>query len=656
MLIRGRGRGTKLTLALLIGLTLAPAAAQVEPRVPATAAISQPATRAARAADAPDGSARDESAVRTSERVVEALTPASNFLELLLPRLDGGALTWVAVMLILTLTFQIRPLFSWHNLDGLSLAAIAILLPLRADLSIGALPGGYTVQWWTYLALSMIAGYWLLRGLGLFFAQRVPMFGPNVSEGAMCVLLVAGLLIAFQTILTAPTSASARDGLVGGLALVETGALPYGDAPGVDRHSPLLYAVYAGAAQVAPPFGADGALLSWADRRQLSTRELGAGEVPAAIRLVNASLFLLMFLGILVIGLKHHSLAMAQTIAAIFCVFPAAAECLNRPDLMMPAMLVTWSLALVGMPGLGGLLSVATLVLAGAAAPWAWLGLPLLLAHFFRRGIHALGALIGLGGGFAALAYGLALHTQPALPRDDGALRAAGVAPKFVATLGTDESKYVLSEVEPTPPAGNLLGFAWKWLLEQDDWRLGQKLNVAAPTGVDGAQVRFREVAAEGAARDGLQRAYRRQFSGHDVRGRFLPAVRTLLEATAARGDAEQSAGLPGAWELWAGADGDAGVWSNIRRAGKVTVGLLSLVLAFLLFGGGRKPAHQLVGGMLALLAASQLVSESGAVQHLVWMTPLMLAALAVQNPAGLALPVASVAGAGPAPRITITR
>ncbi len=623
---------------------------QPNPRVETTQPTSSTATRPV---VSDNTTTTGESQVRRSERVVRALEPAQNLLDSVMPHFAGRTLTWISVVLILTLTFQTRPLLSWHNLDGITLALIAILLPMRGDTSAAALGGGFTVQWWVYAALSVIAGYWLLRGLGLFFAERVPMFGPNVSEGAMCVLLVAGLLIAFNTILTAPASLASRDGLVGGMGLAETGYFPYGDVPGADHQSPLLYAAHAAAVKVAPPFSTDGSQYSWADRKQLVAQHFDAADTPVAIRLVNATLFFLMFLGVLILGLKHHSVAMAQTIAAIFCIFPGAAECFNQPELMLPAVLVTWSLALAGLPILGGFGSVLMLVLAGLAAPWAWLGLPLLLAHFFRRGIHALGALVGLVGGVAGVLFALAMHTQPSLPRPDGVLAAAYVSPAYDVTLSSSESKYILTKAEPATNGSTLLGPMWKWLLEQDDWRLGQSVSVQAPTGVDGSMVRFRELAVDDGGRDGLQREYRRQFPHHDVNARLLPALRTVLEATTLTAPPERL-GDPGSWELWAGTGGDA-VWINIRRAAKVALALLSFVLAFLLFGGGRKPVHQMIGGMLALLAGIQLVSEGGAATDLVWMTPAMLAALAVQNPAAMPLPVAP-AVAGASPRITINR
>lgn len=635
-------------------LFISAAVAGMQQRNPRLVESSQPTTAAAtRPAPRDEITAPGANQVRRSERVVSALEPAENLLDFVMPHFTGRTLTWISIVLILTLTFQTRPLLSWHNLDGITLAIITILLPLRGNTTPTEFAGGFTVQWWVYAAMSVIAGYWLLRGLGLFFSERVPMFGPNVSEGAMCVLLIAGLLIAFNTILTMPASAASRDAMIGGLGIVETGHLPYGDVPGSDQQSPLLYAVHAAAVKVAPPFNSDGSQFSWSDRKQLAAQRFSREDTPVAIRLVNATLFFLMFLGILVLGLKHHSVAMAQTISAIFCIFPGATECLNQPELMLPAVLVTWSLALAGLPLLGGFGSVLMLVLAGVVAPWAWLALPLLLAHFFRRGIHALGALLGLAAGVAGVLFGLAMHTEPTLPRVDGALAAANVSPLYDITLSSTESKYVLTKAEPTAASATMLSPAWKWLVERDDWRLGQSVNTQAPAGVDSAMVRFRELTVGETAREGLQREYRRQFSHDDVGARILPALRTVLEATALSAS-PQRLEHPGSWELWAGTTGD-GLWINIRRAAKVALGLLAFVLAFLLFGGGRKPAHQLIGGMLTLLAGIQLVSEGGAATNLVWMTPAMLAALAVQNPAAMPLPVAT-AGPGVAPRITVTR
>src|SRR5262249_17255848 len=114
-------------------------------------------------------------------------------------------------------------------------------------------PTGRPVQFWAYILLTVIALYWIVRGFRLLLSKTVRPMTANVSPGAMSVLALAGLAIALHTIVAAPLSPGSRDGIVGGVCLAETGKLPYGDAPGYDARSPLLYALHAPAVKVLPP-------------------------------------------------------------------------------------------------------------------------------------------------------------------------------------------------------------------------------------------------------------------------------------------------------------------------------------------------------------------------------------------------------------------
>src|SRR5262249_1510407 len=51
----------------------------------------------------------------------------------LIPSFSGTTITWIAVVLILALLLQTRPLFSWLNLDGLMLALAAVALAFRSE-------------------------------------------------------------------------------------------------------------------------------------------------------------------------------------------------------------------------------------------------------------------------------------------------------------------------------------------------------------------------------------------------------------------------------------------------------------------------------------------------------------------------------------------
>jgi hypothetical protein len=276
------------------------------------------------------------------------------------PDLRGPVLTWFAVFVILLLALQAKPLLAWRNLDGLVLAATCLLLALRANTD--AAPTrfvGQTWQWSSYLALTIVAAYWLLRGLHLVFTRVARVGGCNLSSGAMLVLVVAGLAISIDQIVRTPISPGSRDAMIGGVQMARSGKLPYGDVSGSDSRSPLLYVLHAGAAGLTEMVAADdevpAATTSLAGRQGSPNRQLVSVEVTA-VRVVNAVLLVITAAGLYLVGRRLHSSAMGFSIVAIFCVFPGVVECLPRPEIMLPAALLTWGLAFALLPGVGGLL------------------------------------------------------------------------------------------------------------------------------------------------------------------------------------------------------------------------------------------------------------------------------------------------------------
>lgn len=580
----------------------------------------------------------------------------------LLPDLGPPALTWVAVVVILVLVLRTKPLLCWHNLDGLMLALTAVLLPLRGD--VGVIPGdptGQTVQWWAYLLLCLIGLYWLGRGLKLLLAKTAPALQLNVSESGMVVLVAAGLLVALATIVQAPISAGSRDGLIGGICMKETGKLPYGDALRHDARSPLLYLLHAGAVELVEPTyeaGAEPVAMRWGDRRAWLNDEAWETVDFTAVRLVSALLFVLFFGALAGIGHRHHSVAVGQALVAIVCLFPGALECFARPDIMLPTTLLAWSIVFVTLPGIGGLLSVLLLVFAGLAWPWAWLALPVMLAYFFRRGWHALGAVVGLLAGVAVALIGITMLVAPTLPRYDGALAEAGIRPGYEARLRPDGTLVVdphrpSETVEPT-----FKSWLWKFLLEREAARL-DSADALLPN--DAGSVLYRDVKATTTeAADVMQRDYREALVQTAVTTRGWVALRTLLEATWKPAMAPAGP-LAGVWELWS-ADGpdSAGRWTVLRRSGKVVVGLLALLVAFLLIRAPRRELHQLTGGLLVVSAATLLISMMGPATNWVWLMPTALAALAAKSePPAAPKRVRSISElppyeTGPPPRITV--
>ncbi len=592
------------------------------------------------------------------------------------PDLRGPVLTWFAVFVILLLTLQSKPLLAWRNLDGLILAATCLLLALRANTH--ATPGGFagqTWQWSSYLALVIVAAYWLLRGLHLVFARVARVGGCNLSSGAMLVLVLAGLAISIDQIGRAPISPGSRDAMIGGVQMVKSGKLPYGDVSGSDSRSPLLYVLHAGAAgltgMVAAGDEVPAVMTSQTDREESLEPQLVSAEATA-VRVMNAVLLVITAAGLYLIGRRLHSSAMGFSIVAIFCVFPGVVECLPRPEIMLPAALLTWGLAFALLPGVGGLLSTLCLVFAGLAWPWTWLALPVVWAYFFRRGWHVVGSTVGLLGGAAACIGGLTWLTLPTIPRANGALAAAGLLPAHTARLTDDGTLVIETDAQRSDVQASLLAPVWRFLVDSEECNLsgaseGARLSkVEWPNGVDAGSVFYRGIRASEPALAKLQPAYRDAVAATPDSTRVWVALRTVLEATWRPAPTlEPPPPIKGAWELWAGTDErQTGWWTLIRRCTEIAAGLLVLLLAAVFLAGRPLEAYQLVGALVAVCSAALLASKLGVVTNLAWLMPVVLALLAAKGrqreptvPTADRLPdMPSLPDLGPAPRISVEK
>lgn len=647
-------------LCTLAGLTgVAAVAGQRAPGQTASKPASAPAAASTPAASQPavariSGGARDDGP--RSDATADQRDPFAP----LRPALNAATLTWFAVVLILVLVLQTRPLLSFHNLDGLILAATGVLLALRGDASIlRGDPTGFSLQQWAYLLLSIAAVYWFARGLYVMRARNVPPAEPNVSEGSMLVLIAACLAVAFTHLATAPVSAGSRDGIVGGLYLLETGRMPYGQTPGFDSRSPLLYALHAGVLKFMPLFFTDasGRVIDarWTNHDQwLHGDWVAASDTAAATaRLVNALLLILTLGALKVIGTRLHSVAIGLTLLAIFCVFPGSYECFARPEIMLATALLAWTIAAALLPGLGGLLALLLATLAGVAWGWTWLVVPVLLAYFLRRGWNGVGATVGLLAGAAACLAITLYHVAPALPRSDGALRAAGIQTTHVAGL-SPAGQVTLS------PGASEVSAPQSWLSGVWFFMLGKENLSAAAT--DGERVLFRKVSASGPARDELQRVYGGEVEASPELTRVFVHLRTMLEAIWLPAGPDE-AGVEPAWQVWTGGGASRTLWVNIRRGVKaLCVVVVMLVCAALLTTVDPRP-HQLIGALALVLAPALIASELGAVTNWVWLMPVVLSFLAAHGAAAIqridaARIMARAAGASgePAPRISVNK
>lgn len=552
----------------------------------------------------------------------------------LTPSLNAATLAWIAAILILTLKLQTRPLRSIHNLDALVLALTCLLLPLRSvteGVDSHASHGSY--QFWSYALLTASGGYWLLRGLMLLLRTEVSAIQANVSEGSLTVLVIAALTVACYSVVTAPISEGSRDGLAGGICLAETGKLPYGDMPGQDNRSPLLYAVHALAAKAMPvtyTLNSGPLAMTWGSRQEWIQKPWWNHVDSSPIRAVNAMLFLLTFVAIAGIGHRHHSLALGQSIAAVFCLFPGTLECLAQPEIMLPTMLLTWSLASLRVPAVGGILSAIFAVLAGVAWPWAWLVVPVLMGYWLRTGWNGLGAMMGLVVGFGAVGYGVAAFTAPSLPRADGALAGAGLPPKYL--VAESEGRLDIQKATGTTEVrADLRAPLWRFLLQGDVAKLypTDGLNFGAPLS---EPIMYRELAVSAAALPEVQTAYRKSIGGLAPETRFWPALRTVLEATW-KPMFPPAAPQRSVWSVWFGdATESSGASLWVRRSGKLLAVLIALGAFIVLIRQSAARPHQAVGGVLAVCAAALLFSDSGAAAYWVWLAPAALGAMAATS------------------------
>jgi hypothetical protein len=649
------------------------------------AAAQETSSRPASSASAPAAQARPRSRPAAQSPPVERparsrspkVAPRVSTAMLLWPSLDGTTLAWFGAIVILALTLRLKPVLCTRNLDGIVLAGMCILLALR-----GATHephgSGHSGQWWAYALLSGTAVYWAARGVYVLAGRRLAAPETAVPSGALAVLLAAALAINIVGIALAPVAPGAQAGLVGGLHLADTGKLPYGEMPQADAYGPLHYALYAGALQLplahhVSDSQAQEVPMRWANRSEWMQGTWWEDNELPVVRVVNAALLIALVAGVYVLGRQLSSAATALTMVALLAAFVGTLEGLVRPEVMLPGVLLTWTLVCALIPGIGGLLSVLLLVAAGLCWPWAWLGLPALLAWLWRRGVAALlGSVLGLVAGAALAGLGVLAFVQPVLPRADGALALADQPAKYVARL-QDDGTLVVDRAAAQVPLANprvLTRPGWRYLLNAETTDLRRTAAGAAglaidwPNGVADDAIRFRDVQAEGDAAPKLQSAYRAAVAALPASARLLVALRTLLEATWMPAQ-PASAPFKTAWAVWSGTATLENPWLWIRRGSKVAAAMLVFWATLAIFLGRRTRPRSLIGGLLIALAAGLVACEAGPVMNLLWLLPPVLALWAlpdespgvgVMRPSTVAVPPVPVT-AGPdsaEPRITV--
>lgn len=560
-----------------------------------------------------------------------------------LPPTDGVPLMWIAIVFILALTIRTDAWLSLRNIDGLVLAAACVLLMLRVPNGVDDL--SYLDQRllaWSYPLLLGVGGYWLLRGFLLARGGSARAHGCNVSTGAMLVMLLFSLGVSITAVLKAPVSPAARDAVVGGQFLADTGKLPFGQTPGFDGQSPLLYALQAGATKLMPAFvqvSGNRVSPAWEYRQAWLKGNWWETADLTSVTAVNLLLLALTVSALFVAGRRLHSTPMGLTIATLFCIFPGTVECLSKPDVMLAAALLSWTAAFATLRGVGGLLSTLCLIFAGVAWPWAWLGVPVLAGYFMRKGLHSIGSVVGVTGGAAAVLAGLTWLTIPTFPRAEAALAEAGVSPRYSASMheGT-----LLYEPYDAPDAQSELTdwttrikYALWMPLINDGIRVGE---IDVPTaGVDVSRAGFHEIAAGGEARRTLQRTYETVIANEPLLTRVRAALRSVIETTKwplARHEPRYM----GAWQMLAGGGAFGATAEDearavyYRRISKMLAGVVSVLIAAMLFFGPVKQRYNLFGGLLAVMAFGLIATEAGPTGNLALLLPFVLIVLAVHG------------------------
>ncbi len=643
---------------------------------PALATATLPASPAAAA----------EAAAERGAAVLEGVTQAIDTVQVpptLQPDFTVATATWLAVAVIFLALFRLRPLASGRNLDALVLAAIAVLLPLR--------PTGLDASWaeggWVVLALTLAAGYWLVRGAYLLTRTTTPIYVSNLTGSASLVLVIVGVLLVSRALTTHPLPDAAEAGVVGAYELTAQdglGALPYGRLAAFDQHPPLVYLAHVPSlALVAafPPSAVEGdgsdsrfdlAIYqafgeSARDSLSLAEQQHRDAIIARAAVVTNALLAVLFFLGLFTAGARLHSVQVGATLTAVAAVFPGVQACLAQPEIMVPAVLIAWAAALLTCGALGALFSLFVLLVAGLAWSWAWLGVPILLAYCWRRRWAGLTATLGAALGLAATAVLIFVLVVPSVPQVDGALAAAGVMPRYQATL-TNEGQLKVEPLDALiePPASfPPRRWFWQHLLSYDDVTLadfgGQLI---MPNGMSPSDIRYADITARGRARQTLSVKYAAAMAEENLLTRFAVRKRTLLESTWLAAPAEPE-GVAGAWNYWATQPAPLGLsWDWIRRGVKIAVVLAAFLAAFVLYRRQAVAAPQLAGGLLLFGGLALLASWAGAVTGWVWLLPGIVVTLAAfRTPTRAAAapqhppPQHSSyppAATGPAPRISV--
>lgn len=533
----------------------------------------------------------------------------------LVPVMSQAVQTWIALLIVLMLLVQVAPWRTWRNLDALAVGALCVFLLLRDPVA-GRWRAGHPDEIWVYLVLVAVALYWVLRGVVVVARGAGRGLDVNLSRGALLIVTLGAVLLGFDAQLRSGTTLAARDGMYGALTMLNEGHLPYGAHDGHDGRSPLLYLTYYPLVAASPDCQPDDpamAPLTPADFAYAHTAP-ASDAWRTTVRVTHLALLALLALGVWVLGARLHSGRMAAMLVVLVLVFPGASRHFADPTVLIPATLIAWGLALATIPAIGGLLGTVLLVAAGLAWPWAWLGVPVMVAYFLRQGWQALGTIVGLLAGLAGIVAMLFYTVAPAAPLTPGAREVAGYETPYVARI--DDRQHVVIEraTASETPEAELAPKRWLW----QGLLAGEALTLAdadhdfrLPSGTDAGAVAFLDVRVSPETRPAVNAAYRAAFEdGAGPWARLAASTRTLLEATWLQPSSTRGPSA-GTWHVWAAVTDGEQVIDWTRRGVKVFVGIMVVALAYVALRR-RAPRYLLFGGVTTVLLLGLLASTSG--------------------------------------------
>lgn len=276
--------------------------------------------------------------------------------------------TWAYLSSLLTIAiyFKFSRLLSVRNLDVLALVALAPGLLLLDQ------PGDS--QFWGYVWLFAVAGWFLIRSFIDQFMVRRPMLEPNLSPGGLVFIAVSLFVFLMVNVVTKQPN---LDDLEGPRAL---DALLQGQAPEEEqdlvRHGPGFPWLF-----LIPSITTK----TLSRTHAVAPHELGPHIVQAATaRTITICAHLAVVIGIILIGLWHfENVRTGVAAATLYLLLPYTAQVTGKVDHVVPAALLVWAIAAYRRPLIAGVL----VGLVTGAIYYPFFLLPLWIGFYWHRGL-----------------------------------------------------------------------------------------------------------------------------------------------------------------------------------------------------------------------------------------------------------------------------